>query len=199
MSAVVGVLLAGGQSMRMGRDKALLEYAGEPQVVRGHRLLSAVCSRVLVSVRPDQAARMPVSERDLVVDEDDDAGPAAGLLAAWRRVPSSPLLVLAVDMPRVDMPTLQCLLEARDANALATAFEHADGTLEPLCTLWEPAAFEIVRAARERAARTRNRGVSLRRVLEESMVRRVAPPCPDCLRSINLPEEYAAVGDLPEP
>jgi molybdopterin-guanine dinucleotide biosynthesis protein A len=185
----------------MGHDKALLVYDGEPQLVRAERVLASVCARVLVSVRPDQVAllgrsglrpRSSSSDFDLVVDELDDAGPVAGLLAAWQRVPNSALLVLAVDLPLVDVHVLHLLLEARDPSGLATAFEHPDGTLEPLCTVWEPAAQPILRA------RARNSNVSLRRVLESSTVKRIKPLDAACIRSVNTPDDDAELRGMLE-
>jgi molybdopterin-guanine dinucleotide biosynthesis protein A len=184
----------------MGRDKALLVYAGETQLARAERLLARVCAHVLVSVRPDQVAtlrgrselrsRFPALE--LVIDDHEDAGPVAGLLAAWRQAPGAALLVLAVDLPLVDESLLRVLLEARDPSALATAFEHPDGTLEPLCTVWEPAAEPILRA------RARNSNVSLRRVLESSTVKRIKPPDPAVIQSVNTPDDDAELRGLTE-
>ena len=48
---VYGLLLSGGASQRMQRDKAQLSYAGEPQLLRAWRVLSAVTERAFVSVR----------------------------------------------------------------------------------------------------------------------------------------------------
>jgi molybdopterin-guanine dinucleotide biosynthesis protein A len=180
-----GLILAGGRSERMGHDKALLVCDGEPLIARAGRVLASVCSSVLVSVRADQAQAAPYSDCDLVVDAPGVGGPAAGLLAAWRRSPGAVWLVLAVDMPRVDEPLLRLLLDARDPRALATAFEHSDGTLEPLCTVWEPAAHAILRAGAQ------NSNLSLRRVLESSTVQRIRPPEPERLRSINTPADHA--------
>jgi len=196
---LTGLILAGGRSTRMGRDKALLSYDGEPQLVRAQRLLASLCTRVLVSVRSDQIdvlrrselrSRFPALE--LVIDDPEDAGPVAGLLAAWHQAPSAALLVLAVDLPLVDESLLRLLLEARDPGALATAFEHPDGTLEPLCTVWEPAAEPILRA------RARNSNVSLRRVLESSTVKRIRPPDPAAIQSVNTPDDDAELRGLTE-
>jgi molybdopterin-guanine dinucleotide biosynthesis protein A len=95
------------------------------------------------------------------------------------------LLVLAVDLPLVDAAVLRRLIEARDPRAYATAFVHADGTVEPLCSIWEPAAHAIVRA---RAQKSR---LSLRTVLEEATVRRVALEDSGWLQSVNSPGDYA--------
>jgi molybdopterin-guanine dinucleotide biosynthesis protein A len=189
-AALTGLLLAGGRSERMGADKATLAYAGEPQVVRAHRVLAQVCTRVLVSVREDQARDKLFTSFELVIDQPANAGPAAGLLAAWRVVPGAALLVLAVDLPLVDAAVLERLIAARDPEALATAFVHADGTVEPLCTIWEPAALDRLRAG------ARNPDLSLRKVLEADTTRRVSLEDAACLKSVNTPEEYAAVSSF---
>jgi molybdopterin-guanine dinucleotide biosynthesis protein A len=187
---LTGLLLAGGRGARMGADKAALAYAGEPQVLRGHRVLAEVCTRVLVSVRRDQARNELFAAFELVVDRHADAGPAAGLLAAWDAVPGAALLVLAVDLPLVDAAVLERLIAARDPQALATAFVHADGTIEPLCTIWEPTAEDKLRAG------ARQPTLSLRKVLEGDRTRRVSLQDTACLRSVNTPKEYAAVSSF---
>jgi molybdopterin-guanine dinucleotide biosynthesis protein A len=185
--SITGLVLAGGRSERMGRDKALLVMNRETQLARAARVLAEICGGVLVAVRAEQAETSAYPSFDLVADESGVGGPAAGLLGAWRRVPEDALLVLAVDMPQVDAPLLRRLIESRNAGSVATAFVHADGTLEPLCTIWEPAAQAILRE------RARNSNVSLRSVLESSTVCRVVPPVPASIRSVNTPQDYAAL------
>ena len=184
---LVGLVLAGGRGARMGADKALLEYGGEPQVAQALRLLAGICGQALVSVRPDQAAQADFARFPQVVDGPGSGGPAAGLLAAWARSADVALLVLAVDLPLVEAADLSRLVAARRPERLATAFRHADGTPEPLCAIWEP-------AAREPIARGRHggRSPSLRRLLEAGPAELVAAPDPARLRSVNTPEEYRA-------
>jgi molybdopterin-guanine dinucleotide biosynthesis protein A len=153
--------------------------------VRAHRALAEVCASVLVSVRADQADDDLYKRFEIVVDRGAAGGPAAGLLAAWRHARDAALLVLAVDLPLVDAAVLRRLVAARDPQALATAFVHADGTVEPLCTIWEPAAQTIVRARAPKAP------LSLRTVLEESAIRRVQVEDSAWLQSANTPADYA--------
>lgn len=180
-----GLVLAGGESRRMGSDKGQLAYAGEPQAIRAWCMLDAICLRAFVSVRPGQAEAEPYSQLPYIVDEDRAAkGPAAGLLAAWARFEGMAWLALATDMPFVDAALLRELVDERNPGAIATAFRGRDGKPEPLCAIWEPHAHDALISR----ARTGNR--SLRGLLEASRIRCVEPPDASKLASVNTPEDH---------
>jgi molybdopterin-guanine dinucleotide biosynthesis protein A len=125
----VGVVLAGGASSRMGRDKALLELDGETLIASAARRLGDVCEEVLIA----DAGRglLPGS-----VPDGPGKGPAAGILGAARARPGDRLLVLAVDLPKVPVSLLAELAGA-EADLAVPRWE---GGLEPLCALYGPAA-----------------------------------------------------------
>jgi molybdopterin-guanine dinucleotide biosynthesis protein A len=150
-------------------------------------LLTRFSGSVLVSVRAGQATAEPYTSLPLVLDDPGIAGPAAGLLAAWAAHARAALLVLACDLPRVDTATREFLVAHRDPAALATAFRHPNGVLEPLCAIFEPAAAgELLAAAEADGA------PSLRRLLEAGPVRVLEPPEPVRIVSCNTPEALAA-------
>ena len=180
-----GLVLAGGGSTRMGEDKGRLEFHGLPQSVWIERLISKVCEQTYVSVSAAQHDSEPYAGLQTITDQDPDGGPAVGLLSAWRRFPDVAWLAVAVDMPFLDPATLRTLLDGRQAEVLATAFEHADGTLEPLCTVWEPAAGPIL------TERVAGGDGSLRRLLEAAGIRGLEPPVPGALVSVNSPAQVA--------
>lgn len=137
----VGVVLAGGASSRMGRDKALLEIEGESLIARAARRLGEVCEEVIAA----DAGRglLPGS-----VPDGPGEGPAAGILGAALARPGRRLLVLAVDLPRVPVALLADLARS-DADL---AIPRWRGGLEPLCALYGPAALA---ALEERVGRGR--------------------------------------------
>ena len=136
-----GLLLSGGRSVRMGRDKALLDAGGVPQLLATFGLLARHVERCFVSLRADQRGEPVRASLPGIVDEIAGIGPAAGLLAARQAHPSAAWLVVACDLPRLQDSTLSALIAARDGRHAAVAYASAhDGLPEPLCALWEPAA-----------------------------------------------------------
>ena len=143
---VHGLLLSGGASKRMQRDKAHVEYRGEPQLLRAWRLLSEVTEQAFVSVRDDQRDDPLRAGLPMIVDCYESIGPAAGILSAQDARPGVAWLVLACDLPLLELQTLQTLLAERDPAADATAFtSRHDGLPEPLCAIWEPASHPLLR------------------------------------------------------
>jgi molybdopterin-guanine dinucleotide biosynthesis protein A len=142
-----GLVLAGGASTRMQRDKAAIEYHGQSQLHWTFHLLTHVCAATFVSVRPDQREEPTRVGLPQVVDLQPGIGPIAGISAALHMHPKAAWLVVACDLPFLSEQTLRYLVEHRDARKLATAFKSShDGLPEPLCAIWEPAAREPVLA-----------------------------------------------------
>lgn len=126
---VSGVVLVGGKSSRMGRDKTALTVAGETLLARQLRLLDEVgCGERLVSVAvwPDRSAlrgdgeaisRSVISEQfsltsppRLIGDRFPEAGPLAGIERALALAQNDRVLVLAVDLPAMTADFLHSLL-----------------------------------------------------------------------------------------
>lgn len=137
-----GLVLSGGKSTRMGSDKGLITYHGMPQREYLYHMLERVCERTFVSLRKEQEAEMPFGFAT-IADEDKFKGPYNGLLSAHSKHPEVAWLVLACDLPLMDLISLQQLIAARDPNVSATAFAQKDNPLpEPLCAIWEPKALK---------------------------------------------------------
>ena len=92
------VLLAGGESRRMGRDKATIVFGGELLWRRQIELLRGLRpEKIFVSVRQEPSWR-PLNA-ELLLDEPPSRGPLSGVTKALERMQTSHLGVLAVDMP----------------------------------------------------------------------------------------------------
>lgn len=182
---LLGLVLTGGQSRRMGQDKALLEFDGRPQAERAARLLETCCSEVLLSARPGQDRK--TLGRPVLEDRFLDFGPAGGILSALEERPEAAWLVLGCDLPFVTRGVLESLLAGRDPWRPATAFrDPASGLPEPLCAVWEPRSRVDLLGAL--AA-----GTSCpRRVLGGCGALLLELPDPRALENVNRPEELAA-------
>jgi len=142
-SELYGLVLAGGRSKRMQRDKAGLSYAGKPQLARAMELIAPLVARAFVSVRPDQLHDPQRADYALIADLRPDLGPLAGIEAAQAAHPDRAWLVLACDLPFLEPATLQHLIARRAATRLATAYRSQfDGQPEPLCAIYESASRE---------------------------------------------------------
>lgn len=182
-----GLVLTGGRSRRMGRDKAALPVAGRTQLERTMALLAPRVARCFVSVRRDQNADPLRVRFEQIADTRDNLGPMAGILAAQERFPGHAWLVVACDLPRLDAPTLDFLLRARAPARLATAFRSShDGLPEPLCAVYEPASAAAI------AAYVAGDESCPRKFLSRNDVELLDEPDPRALDNANTPEEYAA-------
>ncbi|MFW2377882.1 MAG: molybdenum cofactor guanylyltransferase [Cellulophaga baltica] len=132
-----GLVLSGGKSTRMGTDKGLIAYHGIPQRDYIYKLLEEVCDVTFLSIREDQAAAIPENFQ-IITDENEFKGPFNGILSAYKKYPKVAWLVLACDLPLIDVKALKELIQARDVTKLATSFALKENPLpEPLCALWE--------------------------------------------------------------
>jgi molybdenum cofactor guanylyltransferase len=148
---VQSLVLAGGASRRMGIDKALISYHGEPQVRRLAAMMESVAGPAYVSVRRGQLDDPVFQGLRLLCDQEENIGPLAGILAAFTQEPGCAWLVAAVDLPWISAGTLQRLLRARDPACFATAYRipHTDRP-EPVCAIYEPALLPALERARDR-------------------------------------------------
>jgi len=188
-TAVYGLVLAGGRSRRMGRDKAALAIGGgESQLARSVALLRRHITKVFVSVRADQRDDPARAGFDLIEDRYDGKGPAAGILSALETFPDVSWLVLACDLPRVDDETIAVLLDNADPGFAATAYRSVnDGLPEPLCAVWHPRAAALLREQFEQDR------LCPRKALIGWSVPLLAQPTPGALDNVNTPEDLARV------
>lgn len=184
------MLLAGGESRRMGTDKAAIEVGGQSMLARTAALAADVSDAVFVSVRAAATSDALRRQWPLIEDAQDGAGPMAGILAALRQHEDADWLVLACDLPRLDAATLRTLRDAAaehpGAAALAMRSER-DGTPEPLCAVWRAAMRGPIEA---RLAEDRR---CPRRLLLDAGVPLVDAVTPGALANMNAPEDLAAL------
>lgn len=138
-----GLVLMGGQSRRMGRDKSGIVYHGKPQRDHLTELLRPFCNQVYWSVNRAQSETLTYPGQ--LLDQYPEHGPLGGILTAMHTHPAVAWLIVPCDLPRLDNRTLSALVAGRDALAPATAFwdDERSGP-EPLVSIWEPTAAPLL-------------------------------------------------------
>jgi molybdopterin-guanine dinucleotide biosynthesis protein A len=134
MATACGLLLTGGRSRRLGTDKASLVLDGETLGRRMAARLAAVCDPALELGRG-------ITGLPSVSEQPAGSGPLAALAAGGdalrERGVVAPALLVAVDLPGVDIPVLELL---RDWPGAPTAVPEAGGRLQPVCARYGPEA-----------------------------------------------------------
>jgi len=138
------MLLAGGHSRRMGREKATLSVKGGPLWDRQLQLLSSLSPAVLwVSARKNPP--WCPSGVEVIPDESPSRGPLSGLAAGLRRLQTSHLLVLAIDLPQMSVEHLRKLWAL--ASPGSGVIPLKDDYFEPLCAIYPAEAAPIAEEA----------------------------------------------------
>jgi molybdopterin-guanine dinucleotide biosynthesis protein MobB len=129
---VLGCVLIGGQSSRMGHPKHMIQTNGRTWIERTVEVLNQLTSRVIVA----GMGTLPESVRDCdrLVDVPNVRGPMAGILAALRWAPRASWLVTACDLPLLALPALEWLLSTRAPGVWATLprLKGPEDGIEPL-------------------------------------------------------------------
>lgn len=185
----IGVVLAGGRSSRMGSDKAMLEWQGSTLLQHAVELLQAAgASQVLVSGRPDHALG--------IADLMPHAGPPAAVYSVLQYLEEAdalddrPLLLIPVDMPRLQAVTLRALLGASGAGQ---AVRYA-GEVFPCVLPASPALLEHLRQCYS-GTDTRGGVRSMKGILAWLPCRELTA-APDSARefvNVNTPDDWQAL------
>ncbi|WP_420583186.1 NTP transferase domain-containing protein [Reichenbachiella sp.] len=182
LPAINGLVLAGGKSTRMNRDKSEIEYFGKSQKDFMFDLLASVSDQTFYSVRQDQAKD---DSSNQVIDTFTGLGPYGAILSAFRSNPNAAWLVTACDQPFLTKETLELLISKRNPSKIATAFYNPETEFpEPLITLWEPRAYSHL-------LHFLSLGYSCpRKVLINTDIELVHLDDATVLKNVNTPEEY---------
>jgi molybdenum cofactor guanylyltransferase len=131
--SITAFVLAGGQSTRMGSDKASLMLGNETLLERSLKLARTVCSEVKIVGSAEKFARFG----NVVEDVYPECGPLAGIHAALVASTTDRNLVLAVDLPFIQARFLQFLMSrSKDLGATVT-LPRVDDRWQPLCAVYQ--------------------------------------------------------------
>jgi molybdopterin-guanine dinucleotide biosynthesis protein A len=145
---VMGAILAGGTSSRMGSDKATLLLGGVPLIAYAAHTLTSVFSDVVVS--SGKAPRYSFLGLPEITDIIEDRGPLGGIHACLAAAKGRPVFVLASDLPFVTPALVEYLLHARSHQQTVVA---SDGdNVQPLCGIYDPTSLPHLERCLEEAS-----------------------------------------------
>ena len=139
---VTGIILAGGKSSRMGKDKALLQMNGQSFLQHCHNILNELCSEIIVSSK-NEAHELVNTTR--VADIYPEKGPLGGLHAALSASKNDINLCLSVDTPFVTLEFIKWMLSQKKDDK--SFFIKEGGRYHPLIGIYQKSAVDSIEIA----------------------------------------------------
>ena len=142
-----GLILSGGKSRRMGRDKALLKHNnGQTQLSFITDLVSQFTEKMFVSINSDQVQDDERSQFNQIIDNYKNIGPIAGILTALEKHPNVDWLIVACDLPNITQKTIKHLIDSRNDKQSFTAYKNDHGNLpEPMCAIYHAGSVHLIK------------------------------------------------------
>jgi molybdopterin-guanine dinucleotide biosynthesis protein A len=182
-----GLVLAGGKSTRMGKDKGRLSYYGIEHRVYLAKMIHPFCEKTYISCPPTPCSDS-LNGFNPLVDTVPSVGPMSGLLSAFLLYPQVAWLVIPCDLPLFSEKNITQLIQERNDQCIATVFRSADSNdPEPLIGIWEPTAFPLMEQQFKKG------NYSLLNLFKKNQVSLVTAREPEGLTNVNTPEEKSAL------
>jgi len=191
---ILGVVMAGGTSRRMGFDKRRLEFEGQTLVERSGAVLAPVCDEVVVSIQPD--SDWESGSFRAIRDRRTRCGPLAGLEATLEEGAGggSSVFLLACDLPHVGTDVVRHVLVcARDRGDCAAVVPSIEGRRQPLCALYRSSALAAVSRQLESGERSMRALLDVISVLGVELSEELPFFRTDLFRNLNRPADLAGV------
>ena len=183
---LLGLVLAGGKSTRMGEDKANIQWHGVPQWRYVAEQLRATGLPTFISVAASQKLDYP----DQVQDTYPETGPIGGIRTAMEAHPNHAFLVAACDMPLLTTEVFDYLISKRNPKKIASLPIGPKGFPEPLIAIWEPAVADLIRAQMNTS------NYRLKDLLGAEKQELISVPWPNKLLNVNRPDEKTALESM---
>lgn len=172
-------MLVGGRSRRMGTAKALIEIDHQPLFKRVAAEVGKICGTVSLVGDPGLYGGLGLP---VIPDRFPGQGPLAGMEASLQATDVEWNLVVACDMPSLDVSILDALFAAAEGNDGAVP-SYSDGRIEPLCAVLHARCHAVILAAVEAGVR------KVSDALDRLALRYVPVSSPDSFANLNTPED----------
>ncbi len=189
-------ILSGGASSRMGKEKGLLTFGGEPLIVRTVRMLDPLVASVTVVGSPERYAALglrAIADRDFTKggETSDVPGPLAGIATALTATGTPWNLILACDLPYLTSEWLEWLLGRAADSGQQIVMPRSTGGLEPLAAVYRRECAEPIVASLKLGVRKVTDAMEQFRIefVSDCDWRQVDPEG-RVLRNMNAPADY---------
>jgi molybdopterin-guanine dinucleotide biosynthesis protein A len=189
MEKLLGVILCGGESSRMGSDKGLLPIRNTIWAKYMHEKLAALHIPVVYSINPHQVDSYSeyISRDVTVIDNSEVPGPVNGLLSAHLQYPHNNLLLMACDMLDLDTATITAIVNDYIADSTFDFYVYQDEEYaQPFCGIYTMTGLEKV-AGRLMIGRLQQH--SFQAILDEGYTRRLPISNKTVFRNYNSQED----------
>ena len=137
-----GLVLMGGKSSRMGKDKSQLMINNQPLYKRQYDLLSSLCDQVFLSCNSEQAKHIPADYPKLV-DLQSFTGPMSGIRNAFSHSPTN-WLVIPIDMPMIDKEFLNKMISEYTENENVVCALDSNEMINPLLAIYSKSCNQLI-------------------------------------------------------
>ena len=179
MRVDTAVILAGGKSSRMRRDKSLLPFGESPTLAQyQYSRVQEIFSRVYISTKVDKFD----FQANLIFDESEIFSPLLAISSILERV-ASPVFIIGVDMPHLSLESMERILDSfsLEFDAIIAKSNHHR---EPLCGVYNPSILSLIRDLIDRDIHKLNYLLSLSKVKEVEIL------AENEFTNLNYPEDY---------
>jgi molybdopterin-guanine dinucleotide biosynthesis protein A len=177
----IGVVLCGGQSVRMGRDKAFITYHSKQQYAYVADMMKPFCCNVFISGNLSQQTIIS-QQYSFVLDNATyaNAGPMSGVLSLFEQQKDSAVLVIGCDYPYFTQADMMALIDARaDGNDVVCYHNSETNFDEPLLAIYEKQCASLLLDFYQKG------NTSLQQFLKAVRVKRIHPTYIKAIQSVD--------------
>src|SRR5688572_3311299 len=138
MKNLLGVVLCGGESKRMGSDKGLMQKDGTSWAGLVANKITSLDIPVVFSINQQQSETYSAlfSRDKLIIDNIEIQGPLKGLLSVHQKYPQRDILLMACDLIDMDQTTLRQLIREFELRNEFDFFVYQGDFAEPFCAIY---------------------------------------------------------------
>ena len=137
-----GIILAGGQSSRMGKEKGLIHWKGKPLIEHAIAILAPVCGNIIISANH---AHFDSYGYPVVGDLFPGCGPMGGIFSALTKSETLHNLVIPTDTPFVTPEIYRHLISHSGSFDVIVPVDH-DSFYQPLCAVYSRSVLPAMEA-----------------------------------------------------